>query len=206
MIPVFHFSRQSGLIKVKSGTFFAENPDSMPVLRSGIGSYGRGYVYEAEIDPVGAVDLLDWDISGLLAWGSKRAQDYVIRTINTVRERNNRRYVHGALNQKQAFLCRYTVVDTFRHFWHSLDIGTDDDIIAGVWDRLFEVKGLVQDIVKVAKKPKIASLYYDTEKDRAGRVWIVVDPQVVSKLVLVKQYDEYTAEELEEISEGRHPG
>ena len=53
MILAVHFSRLSNLTKVKPGTFFAENPDSVPVLRAVLGTYGKGYVYKAVIDSAG---------------------------------------------------------------------------------------------------------------------------------------------------------
>ena len=206
MIPVFHFSKLSNLTKVKPGTFFAENLDSVPVLRAVLGIYGKGYVYKAEIDPVGAVDLTHWDFSGALAWGSKKAQDYVVRTINHASELSSSRYYLGAAKQKHAFMDEITVTESFRTVWHRSD-ADDEVVLSAIWDHLFNDRDTVRDIVRVAEKYNVSSMYYDTEKDRAGRVWIAVDPQVVSNLRLVKQYDEYTADELENLGKrGWYPG
>ncbi len=206
MIPVFHFSRSPGLTEVNPGTFFTESPDAVPVLRAVLGTYGKGYVYAAEIDPVGSVDLTHWDISGSLAWSSKKAQDYVVRIINHAAELSSSKYVLGAAKQKRAFMDEITVIEAFRVVWRCPD-ADDEVILSAIWDHLFNDRDTHRDIVRAARKHGISSLYYDTEKDRAGRVWVVINPEVVSSMKLVKQYSEYTADEVSSLGKnGWYPG
>ena len=152
------------------------------------------------------MDLLDWELSGKLVWGSKILRAEIIRIINSARHKDHKRPVTEIQKQKQYLLDSYTVIDAFRVVWHSLDMGTDDDIVSGVWDMCFDYSGAIKEIVKVAKKYQIASLCYDTQKDKAERVWIAIDPTVVSNLRLAKKYAEYTEAELDELGTGRHPG
>jgi len=48
------------------------------------------------------------------------------------------------------------------------------------WDNVFDRTDASMQVVKNAQKARYDALVYDTPKDSAGRVWVVINPRIVS--------------------------
>lgn len=152
-VKAVHFTPRPIVGDFKEGTFFAANPESEGKLRAGLG--GGESKTEGAFLRVTIASKKSLDLND---WNESRTLLKKLKGDSHVRVWRN--YANNTADQLQELGFSET-----RKFW----------------DRLFNHKDVTDALVSAAKSAGYDSLKYDTKKDDAGTVWVVVDPKIVSR-------------------------